>query len=62
MREAAEGKPVRIGMLQRYAVDAMMATGKHPYSRAPSTGKRVAVVGAGPAGLACAHALERRRP
>jgi glutamate synthase (NADPH/NADH) small chain len=59
VREAAEGKPVRIGMLQRYAVDAMMATGKHPYARAASTGKRVAVVGAGPAGLACAHALSR---
>ena len=57
VREAAEGKPVRIGMLQRFAVDEMMATGKHPYTRAPSTGKRVAVVGAGPAGLACAHAL-----
>jgi glutamate synthase (NADPH/NADH) small chain len=57
VREAAEGKPVRIGMLQRYAVDAMMATGKHPYARAASTGKRAAVVGAGPAGLACAHAL-----
>src|SRR3954471_22892450 len=57
VRNDAEGKPVRIGMLQRHAVDAMMATGQHPYTRAPSTGKRVAVVGAGPAGLACAHAL-----
>jgi len=57
VREAAEGKPVRIGALQRYAVDAIMATGKHPYARAAATGKRVAVVGAGPAGLACAHAL-----
>ena len=57
VREAAEGKPVRIGLLQRYATDAMMETGKNPYTRAPSTGKRVAIVGAGPAGLACAHAL-----
>ena len=57
VREAAEGKPVRIGQLQRYAVDAQMATGKQPYTRGASTGKRVAVVGAGPAGLACAHAL-----
>ena len=57
VREAAEGKPVRIGLLQRFAVDAIMATGKHPYARAEATGKRVAVVGAGPAGLACAHAL-----
>ena len=57
VREAAEGKPVRIGLLQRYAVDAQMATGKTPFTRAAPTGKRVAIVGAGPAGLACAHAL-----
>jgi glutamate synthase (NADPH/NADH) small chain len=43
--------------LQRYATDAMMATGKNPYSRAAPTGKKVAIVGAGPAGLSCAHAL-----
>jgi glutamate synthase (NADPH/NADH) small chain len=57
VREAAEGKPVEIGRLQRYATDALMARQGHPYTRAPSTGKRVAVVGAGPAGLACAHRL-----
>jgi glutamate synthase (NADPH/NADH) small chain len=57
VREAAEGKPVQIGLLQRYATDAMMATGKNPYSRAAPTGKKVAIVGAGPAGLSCAHAL-----
>ena len=57
VREAAEGKPVRIGLLQRNAVDAQMAIGKTPFTRAASTGKRVAIVGAGPAGLACAHAL-----
>ncbi len=57
VREAAEGKPVRIGLLQRHAVDAQMATGKTPFTRAAPTGKRVAIVGAGPAGLACAHAL-----
>ncbi len=57
VREAAEGKPVRIGLLQRHAVDAQMATGKQPFARASRTGKRVAIVGAGPAGLACAHAL-----
>jgi glutamate synthase (NADPH/NADH) small chain len=57
VREHAEGKPVRIGLLQRHAVDAQMATGKQPFTRSASTGKRVAVVGAGPAGLACAHAL-----
>jgi len=57
VREHAEGKPVRIGLLQRHAVDAQMATGKQPFARAAPTGKRVAIVGAGPAGLACAHAL-----
>ena len=57
VREVAEGKPVKIGLLQRHATDQAMAEGTHPYSRAPSTGKKVAVVGAGPAGLACAHRL-----
>ena len=57
VREAAEGKPVRIGQLQRYAVDPVIAGGKSPYARGAPTGKRVVIVGAGPAGLACAHAL-----
>jgi glutamate synthase (NADPH/NADH) small chain len=57
VREAAEGKPVEIGRLQRHATDVAMAKGLHPFTRAAPTGKRVAVVGAGPAGLACAHRL-----
>jgi glutamate synthase (NADPH/NADH) small chain len=57
VREAAEGKPVEIGRLQRFATDVAMAKGLHPFTRAARTGKRVAVVGAGPAGLACAHRL-----
>ena len=57
VREAAEGKPVKIGELQRYATDVLMETGKHPFKRATKSGKKVAVVGAGPAGLACAHRL-----
>ena len=57
VREVAEGKPVKIGQLQRYATDHLMATGKHPFTRAKKTGKKVAVVGAGPAGLAAAHRL-----
>ena len=57
VREAAEGKPVEIGRLQRFATDSLMAKGVHPFERAAPTGKRVAVVGAGPAGLACAHRL-----
>lgn len=55
VRETAEGKPVVIGELQRYATDKRMDA--HPFSRAASTGKKVAVVGAGPAGLSCAHRL-----
>ena len=57
VREAAEGKPVEIGRLQRHATDTLMEADVHPFRRAASTGKRVAVVGAGPAGLACAHRL-----
>ena len=57
VRQVAEGKPVKIGLLQRYATDAAMAEEKHPYTRAASTGRKIAVVGAGPAGLACAHRL-----
>ncbi|MFU8883656.1 MAG: NAD(P)-dependent oxidoreductase [Rhodobacterales bacterium] len=57
VREKAEGKPVLIGQLQRYATDRLMAQGVHPFTRAAPTGKTVAVVGAGPAGLACAHRL-----
>ncbi|MBC2835179.1 NAD(P)-dependent oxidoreductase [Paragemmobacter straminiformis] len=57
VREVAEGKPVEIGRLQRFATDTLMAKGVHPFARAAATGRRVAVVGAGPAGLACAHRL-----
>lgn len=57
VRNTAEDNPVRIGELQRYSTDHLMETGKQPYTRAASTGRRIAVVGAGPAGLACAHRL-----
>ena len=51
-----EGAPVRIGALQRHAVDHLMAEGgAHPFQRAPDTGRHLAVVGAGPAGLSFAH-------
>lgn len=63
VRTAQQHKPVEIGALQRVATDAAMAraeaTGLHPFTRAPSTGKRVAILGAGPAGLACAHELAK---
>jgi glutamate synthase (NADPH/NADH) small chain len=57
VRTAQEHRPVDIGALQRHATDWLMARGIQPFTRAPSTGKRIAVVGAGPAGLSCAHAL-----
>ena len=57
VRNTAEEKPVDIGRLQRYATDIVMEQGKQFYQRAADTGKTVAVVGAGPAGLAAAHRL-----
>ena len=53
-----ECSPVAIGRLQRYAVDNR-TTSDHPFDRATATGKTIAVVGAGPAGLSCAHRLAR---
>jgi dihydropyrimidine dehydrogenase (NAD+) subunit PreT len=60
VRNTQEGKPVQIGRLQRHAVDALMESARPQlFTRAAPTGKTVAVVGAGPAGLACAHTLAR---
>lgn len=57
VRTTQENKPVTIGKLQRYATDWLMNTGEQPFERAASTGKTIAVVGAGPAGLSAAHRL-----
>ena len=60
VRYTQQGQPVAIGRLQRFAVDALMASAEPQiFRRAPASGRRVAVLGAGPAGLACAHALAR---
>ncbi|MBN9508778.1 MAG: NAD(P)-dependent oxidoreductase [Alphaproteobacteria bacterium] len=59
VRTAEEDRPVRIGALQRRATDWLMEHGPSPFAREAATGKRIAVVGAGPAGLACAHRLAR---
>jgi len=49
-------KPVNIGELQRYAVDHFLkAESPSPFTRAAGTGRKIAVVGGGPAGLSCAH-------
>lgn len=57
VKNTAEHRPVSIGRLQRYATDHLFERGIQPFERAEATGKTVAVVGAGPAGLACAHRL-----
>lgn len=57
VRNTQEDKPVTIGALQRFATDALFQDGARLYERAPSSGRKVAVVGAGPAGLSCAHRL-----
>ena len=53
------GGPIPIGRLQRLACDAAVDRGVDFFRPGPSTGKRVAVVGSGPAGLSCAHELRR---
>ena len=61
VRNTNEDKPVEIGALQRFATDAFFAKPGAPlFTRDAASGKRVAVVGAGPAGLSCAHGLARR--
>lgn len=57
VRSTAEHRPVSIGRLQRFATDYLFEREDQPFSRAPETGRTVAVVGGGPAGLACAHRL-----
>jgi dihydropyrimidine dehydrogenase (NAD+) subunit PreT len=56
-----EGRqPVEIGRLQRFATDRAFEQGLRLRRRAEPTGRRVAVIGAGPAGLACAGELAAR--
>lgn len=57
VRNTAENRPVEIGRLQRYATDIAMETGRQFFERKAASGKKIAVVGAGPAGLAAAHRL-----
>jgi len=59
VRNLQEHKPVAIGQLQRYSTDEMLDGGLQLFARAGATGKRVAIVGGGPAGLACAHRVAR---
>ena len=51
--------PIPIAKLQRYATEKAIAQQWQLFTRKPATGKKVAIVGAGPAGLSCAHVLAR---
>jgi len=59
VRNTDEDKPVEIGALQRYATDWVVRDGVQLFERQAASGKRVAVIGAGPAGLSAAHGLAR---
>jgi glutamate synthase (NADPH/NADH) small chain len=52
-------EPIAIAKLQRYATEDAIEEKWKIFERKPSIGKKVAVVGAGPAGLSCAHVLSR---
>src|ERR1700679_1755764 len=54
-------QPIEIGRLQRFAMDALHASGAGmPFTPGAATGKSVALIGGGPASLACAAELRRR--
>ena len=55
----ADENPIRIGDLQRYATDWAIRENVTLFEAGPPTGKRVAVIGSGPAGLAAARDLAR---
>ena len=57
VRNHNDHKPVKIGALQRHATDWLFERSMRLFERAADSGKRVAVVGGGPAGLSCAHRL-----
>jgi len=57
VRNHQDHKPVTIGALQRHATDFVFDRNIQLFMRAPDSGKRIAVVGGGPAGLSCAHRL-----
>jgi glutamate synthase (NADPH/NADH) small chain len=52
-------EPIPIAKLQRYSTEMAMEKKWQLFTRKQSTGKKVAIVGAGPAGLSCAHVLSR---
>lgn len=55
-----KGGPIAIGRLERYAADCQIERGDFKMTAKPSTGKKVAVLGGGPAGLTCASELAKQ--
>ncbi|MEI7883973.1 MAG: NADPH-dependent glutamate synthase [Clostridia bacterium] len=55
----SKGAPVAIGRLERFAADYQIKNCQQTFCVAESTGKKVAVIGAGPAGLTCAADLAK---
>ncbi|MBQ6555385.1 MAG: NADPH-dependent glutamate synthase, partial [Firmicutes bacterium] len=55
-----KGEPVSIGKLERFTADNAREAGYDLSDKAPSNGKKVAVIGAGPAGLTCAGDLAKK--
>ncbi len=59
-RRGIEDEPVSINQLKRFVADWEMNSGtRQPISCAPDTGKKVAIIGGGPAGVSCAYFLRR---
>jgi len=54
-----KGEPVAIGRLERFAADYELQFGQFNFEKPEPTGKRVAIIGGGPAGLACAGDLAK---
>lgn len=54
-----KGEPVAIGRLERFVADWDIKHGEHKIGKPVSNGKKVAIVGAGPAGLTCAGDLAK---
>ena len=52
-------KPIEIGRLQRYATDFAIESGRQIFQKGAPNGKKVAIIGSGPAGLSCAAYLAR---
>ena len=54
-----KGEPVAVGKLERFVADWSREHGAKKVEKAPSNGHKVAIVGSGPAGLACAYDLAK---